>query len=144
MQGYLLLPYAGILYQKFWMQWHYCLHKGGVSTRIGGSVYFCRTNEVGWVWNLRWIYCLSLPVVLMGRGGHHSVCSAHSLVLLQLSQSILRRKCQLVRFIFIYLILRSYDLNMHVEGLLPANLCLVTLWTSGQCSQFERFHLQHV
>ena len=31
---------------------------------------------------------------------------------------------------------------MHVEGLLPASLCLVTLLISQQCSQFERFHLQ--
>jgi len=28
---------------------------------------------------------------------------------------------------------------MHVEGLLPATLCLVTLLKSEQCSQFERF-----
>ena len=33
---------------------------------------------------------------------------------------------------------------MHVEGLMPANLCLVTLLSLGQCSLFERFHLQHV
>ena len=33
---------------------------------------------------------------------------------------------------------------MHVEGLLSANLCLVTLLSSEQCSQFERFRLQHV
>ena len=32
----------------------------------------------------------------------------------------------------------------HVEGLLPANLCLVTLLSSKQCLQFERFRLQHV
>ena len=32
---------------------------------------------------------------------------------------------------------------MYVEGLLPANLCLVTL-LSEQGSQFERFHLQRV
>ena len=43
---------------------------------------------------------------------------------------------------FFYVILRSYDYNMHVvEGLLPdnfMNLCLVTLLSSEQCSQFER------
>jgi len=33
---------------------------------------------------------------------------------------------------------------MHVEGLLPANLCLITLLSSEYCSQFERFCLQHV
>ena len=33
---------------------------------------------------------------------------------------------------------------MHVEGLLPANLCLVSLLSSEQCSQFERFCLQPV
>ena len=33
---------------------------------------------------------------------------------------------------------------MHVEGLLLANLCLVTLISSDQCSQFERFRLQHI
>ena len=33
---------------------------------------------------------------------------------------------------------------MHVEGLLPADLCLLTLLISEQCSQFERFFPQHV
>ena len=33
---------------------------------------------------------------------------------------------------------------MYVEGFLPASLCLVTLFNSEPCSQFERFHLQHV
>ena len=45
---------------------------------------------------------------------------------------------------FFHLILRTYDYHMHVEGLLPANLCLITLLSSEQCSQFERFCLQHV
>ena len=31
------------------------------------------------------------------------------------------------RFHFCHLILRSYDYNMYVEGLLPAKLCLVNL-----------------
>ena len=31
---------------------------------------------------------------------------------------------------------------MHVEGLLLANLCLVTLLSSDECSQVERFLLQ--
>ena len=43
-----------------------------------------------------------------------------------------------------HLILRSYDYNMHVEGLLPANLCLVTLLSFEQCSKLENFRLQHV
>ena len=33
---------------------------------------------------------------------------------------------------------------MYVEGLLPSNLCLVTLLNSEQCLQFERFRLQHI
>ena len=33
---------------------------------------------------------------------------------------------------------------MHVEGLMPANLCLVTLLSSEQYSVFEKFCLQHV
>ena len=33
---------------------------------------------------------------------------------------------------------------MHVEGSLPANLCLVTLLSSVQCLQFERFRQQNV
>ena len=33
---------------------------------------------------------------------------------------------------------------MHIERLLPAKMCLVTLLSSEQCLQFERFHLQHV
>ena len=40
--------------------------------------------------------------------------------------------------------LRSYDCNMQVESLLPAHLCLVTLFSSEQCSQLERFIPQHV
>ena len=30
-------------------------------------------------------------------------------------------------FLFFHLMLHSFDYNVHVEGLLPANLCLVTL-----------------
>ena len=33
---------------------------------------------------------------------------------------------------------------MHVEGLLPASVSLVTLLSSEQSSQFERFRVQHV
>ena len=33
---------------------------------------------------------------------------------------------------------------MHFEGLVSANLCLVTLLSSEQCIQFERFRLQHI
>ena len=33
---------------------------------------------------------------------------------------------------------------MLVEGVLPAILCLVTLLTSEQCLQFERFRLEYV
>ena len=33
---------------------------------------------------------------------------------------------------------------MHIEGFLPVNLCLVTLLSSEQCSQFKKFQLQHV
>ena len=43
-----------------------------------------------------------------------------------------------------HLMLHSYDHNMHVVGLLSPKLCLVTLLSSEQCSQFERFRLQHV
>ena len=50
---------------------------------------------------------------------------------------------QLIGFIF-HLISPSYDYNTHVEGLLSANLCLVTLYSAEQRSQFERFRLQHV
>ena len=45
---------------------------------------------------------------------------------------------------FFLLILHFYDYNMHIEGLLPANLCLATLLSSEQCSQFEIFRLQHI
>ena len=45
---------------------------------------------------------------------------------------------------FFHLTLHSCDYNMYVEGFLPASLCLVTLFNSEPCSQFERFHLQHV
>ena len=43
-----------------------------------------------------------------------------------------------------HLLIHSYDYNMYVEGLLPANLSLVTLLSLEQCLQFERFHLYHV
>ena len=33
---------------------------------------------------------------------------------------------------------------MHIEGLLPVSLCLVTLLNNEQCSQFEKIRLQHV
>ena len=45
---------------------------------------------------------------------------------------------------FLKLMLRSYDYNMHVEGLLPANLCLVTLLSWGKRLQFKSVHLQHI
>ena len=43
---------------------------------------------------------------------------------------------------FFHLRFYSYDYNMHVEGLLPDYLCLVTLLSSEQNEQFERFCLQ--
>ena len=36
------------------------------------------------------------------------------------------------RSYFFYLIIHSYNYNMHVDGLLSANLCLVTLLYSEQ------------
>ena len=33
---------------------------------------------------------------------------------------------------------------MHFEGILPANFCIVTLLSSEQFSQFERFDPNHV
>ena len=39
------------------------------------------------------------------------------------------------------LLVRSYDYTIHVEGLLPATLCLVILLSSKQCSQFEQNRL---
>ena len=45
---------------------------------------------------------------------------------------------------FIQLLLRSYDYNMHVAGLQRAHVCLVTSLGSEQWSQFEGFRLQHV
>ena len=49
-----------------------------------------------------------------------------------------------LRFINFHLIIYSYEYNMHIGSLLPANLCLVTLLSSEQCSQFERFRPQDV
>ena len=45
---------------------------------------------------------------------------------------------------FFHLTLRSYNYNMHGAGLLLDSVCLVTLVSSEQSSQFERFRLQHV
>ena len=36
------------------------------------------------------------------------------------------------------------DYNMHVEGLLPVNLYLVTLVSLEHCSKIERFRLQRI
>ena len=49
----------------------------------------------------------------------------------------------LIKDFIMDLILRSYNYNMHVEGLLPANLCLVSLGSSEQCSQFEGVCLKY-
>ena len=48
------------------------------------------------------------------------------------------------RLYFVHLILCCYDYNVHVEGLLPANLCSVTFLSSEQCYKFERFCLQQI
>ena len=40
--------------------------------------------------------------------------------------------------------LLSSEYNMHVDGLLSANWCLITLLSSVLCSQFEIFRLQNV
>ena len=39
---------------------------------------------------------------------------------------------------------RERERDIHDEGLLPADLCLVTLLSSEQCSQFESSHSQYV
>ena len=45
--------------------------------------------------------------------------------------------------ILFHLMLRSDDYR-HVKGLLPAQMCSVTLVSSEQCLLVERFHLHHV
>ena len=47
------------------------------------------------------------------------------------------------KFYIFYLILCSYDYNMHVKGLLPAYLCLVALSKLEQYLQFQIFRLHH-
>ena len=47
-------------------------------------------------------------------------------------------------FLLFYLILSRYDYDMHVDSLLPDQLCLAILFSSEQCLQFERVCLQHV
>ena len=47
-------------------------------------------------------------------------------------------------YYFVSFYITFYDYHMHVEGLLHANLCLVTVLSSEQCLQFERFRLRHV
>jgi len=32
----------------------------------------------------------------------------------------------------------------HVDGFLPVVLCVVSLLSSEECSQFDRFHPQHI
>ena len=47
-------------------------------------------------------------------------------------------------FLLFYLILSRYDYDMHVDSLLPGQLCLAILFSSEQCLQVERVCLQHV
>jgi len=44
----------------------------------------------------------------------------------------------------LYLFIQQCVLYNYVQVLLPANLCLVILLSSEQCSKFEGFRLQHV
>ena len=45
------------------------------------------------------------------------------------------------RFNCVHLKLRSCDYSTHVDGLLPASLCLATLLSSEQCSHLVGFRL---
>ena len=54
---------------------------------------------------------------------------SHEVIMSQASFMFLKRWYQLLSF-FLHLMLHSSNYNMHVEGLLPANLCLVTLLSS--------------
>jgi len=69
--------------------------------------------------------------------------------MLRLSRILLRADfipffCGTLKRVFSHSILGSYDDSTNVEGLLSASLCLVNLLSSEQCSQFDRFRLQHV
>jgi len=57
---------------------------------------------------------------------------------------LLKESVPAPRVYLFHLMLHSYDYNIHVEILLTLSLCLFSLLSSEQCSQFERFHLQHV
>ena len=57
---------------------------------------------------------------------------------------LLKQVFQLLGLISFHLLWCSCDYNIHVEGLLPANLWSVILLILEQCLQFERFRLQHV
>ena len=46
--------------------------------------------------------------------------------------------------VLLFRLICCYDYSIHVEGLLPTKLCLVTLLNSELCSEFKRFHPQHV
>ena len=48
------------------------------------------------------------------------------------------------RFYFVAFNGTFLDYNVHVEGLLPASLCLATLLSLEQCFQIKRYRLQHV
>ena len=56
----------------------------------------------------------------------------------------LKRRCLLIGLIFSIYYYVLVTIIMHVEGLLHASICLVTLISSEQCSQFVSFRLQHL
>ena len=85
-------------------------------------------------------------VGLINTSGFDSDLTATFLFFCVIGVFVLPLKARMIapRFYILHLILSTYDYNIHVECLLPANLCFVTLLNSGQCSQFERFRLHHV
>ena len=63
---------------------------------------------------------------------HYAVCVINNFKFSNVYRSLyINARVPTPRFYLINLILRSYDCNMHVEGLLPANLCLVALFNLG-------------
>ena len=55
-----------------------------------------------------------------------------------------KTRVQAARFYLLHLPLRYYECSMHVEGLLPTNLCFFTLLSLEQRLHFERIYMHHV
>ena len=99
--------------------------------------YILYSNNIFYNQNDHWSYVRSDFAAKTNAGNKAFLAATLALCLVSfchdLKTYLLNMRMPAARFHFIHLIFHSYDYNMHVEGLVPANLCLVTLLSSEQC-----------